>query len=201
MFVSEKVLECAAVFSSRELNKSALASQFAVAWKTLDKNLSAIEAMYLIDMVDGWLKKDFDKPGKSPKVFLTDSGLMAHYLRIFTPEDILENYEKSQNEGGKLVETWVYNQLAPEIELHPSWKIQYFRSRSHEIDFLITNESGHIVGIEVKAGESVGSDDFRHLLWFQKLVGSEHFIGIVLYAGDEVRSGGHGLFALPMSAM
>ena len=126
---------------------------------------------------------------------------MAHYLRIFTPEDILENYEKSQNEGGKLVETWVYNQLAPEIELHPSWKIQYFRSRSHEIDFLITNESGHIVGIEVKAGESVGSDDFRHLLWFQELVGPEHFAGIVLYAGDVVRSGGHGLFALPMSAM
>lgn len=201
MPLCEKVMECAAIFSSRELKKASLANQFAVAWQTLDKYWSAIEAMYLVDMVQGWTKKDYDRPGSSPKGFMTDSGLMAHYLHIHSAEIVLEDNEKSQNEGGKLVETWVYNQLIPEVDLHPTWELNYFRSRSHEIDFLITNETGHIVGIEVKASESVCSDDFRHLKWFQELVGKNHFKGFILYTGSEVRSGGNGLFALPMSAL
>ncbi len=115
--------------------------------------------------------------------------------------NFLNSSEKSQNEGGKLIETWVYNQLMPEIDLHPLWKIYYFRSRTHEIDFLITDQKGKMLGIEVKAGESVSGDDFRHLHWFQERFGKEKFTGIVLYSGSSVRSGGKGCFALPMSAM
>ena len=201
MPICEKVMECAAIFSSREFKKASLANQFAIAWQTLDKYWSAIEAMYLVDMIQGWTKKDYDRPGSSPKGFMTDSGLMAHYLHIHNPEIILENNEKSQNEGGKLVETWVYNQLIPEVDLNPLWELNHFRSRSHEIDFLITNEMGHMVGIEVKASESVSSDDFKHLQWFQALVGKDNFKGFVLYTGNEVRSVGNGFFAIPMSAL
>ena len=196
-----EVLKAAAIFSSREMVKSTLAADFNIAWKTLDTYFSAIEAMYLVDMVPGWAKKDYDKPGLTPKPFMTDSGLMAHLLHIYSPDDILNNNEKSQNEGGKLVETWVYNQLASEVDLHSPWNIHYFRSRRHEIDFLVTNEKGHVLGIEVKAGESVASDDFQHLRWMQERLGEEHFTGVILYSGDQVRSGGRGCFALPMAAL
>ena len=201
MDICGKVMECAAISSSRLFKKASLANQFAIAWQTLDKYWSAIEAMYLVDMIQGWTKKDYDRPGSSPKGFMTDSGLMAHYLHIHNPEIILENNEKSQNEVGKLVETWVYNQLIPEVDLNPLWELNHFRSRSHEIDFLITNEMGHMVGIEVKASESVSSDDFKHLQWFQALVGKDNFKGFVLYTGNEVRSVGNGFFAIPMSAL
>lgn len=197
----EEVLKAAAIFSSRGMVKATLAADFNIAWKTLDTYFSAIEAMYLVDMVPGWAKKDYDKPGLTPKPFMTDSGLMAHLLHIYSPDDILNNNEKSQNEGGKLVETWVYNQLVPEVDLHAPWNIHHFRSRRHEIDFLITNEKGHVLGIEVKAGESVASDDFQHLHWMQELLGEDHFTGIILYSGNQVRSGGRGCFALPMAAM
>lgn len=197
----ERVLESAAIFSSKELAKSTLAKQFEVTWTTLDAYLSAIEAMYIVDIVPGWAKKDYDRAGATPKLFMTDSGLMAHLLKIRQPNDILLHPEKSQNEGGKLIETWVYNQLASELDLHSSWKIHHFRSRSHEIDFLITNESGHILAIEVKAGSVVGGDDFRHLHWMQDLVGEENFTGIILYTGNTVRSGGKNCFALPMASL
>lgn len=199
--VIKKVLKSAAVYSSRELTKSALASDFKVAWATLDTYFAAIEALYLVDSVSGWAETDCDRPGHAPKPFMTDSGLMAHLLKIFRPEDLLENCERLQNEGGKLVETWVYNQLAAEADLHPAWSIQYFRSRHHEIDFLVTDEAGRLLGIEVKVSESVASEDFRQLRWMQKLVGPENFSGVVLYAGDRVRSEGNGFYALPMSAM
>lgn len=81
-----EVLKAAAIFSSREMVKSTLAADFNIAWKTLDTYFSAIEAMYLVDMVPGWAKKDYDKPGLTPKPFMTDSGLMAHLLHIYSPE-------------------------------------------------------------------------------------------------------------------
>ena len=195
------VISCAAIVSSRELNKRQISTQYAMAWTTLNNYWSAIEAMFLVDMLPGWAKKDFDRPGITPKPYMTDSGLMAYLLHIYKPEDILSNPARSQNEGGKLVETWVYNQLVPEVEMHPMWTMHYVRTRKHEIDFLITNERGQMLGIEVKAGESVSTDDFEHLHWFGDLVGKENFRGVVLYAGHRVRSGGQGCFALPMSAL
>ena len=109
---------------------------------------------------------------------MTDSGLMAHFLGISEPKVLLEDYKKSLTRA-----------------------LNYFRSRQHEIDFLVTNEKGYIVGIEVKASESVNIQDFQDLRWFQSVVGKEHFTGVILYAGDMVRSGGNGLFALPMAAL
>lgn len=197
----EEVIKSVAIYSSRELTKATLAADFKVAWATLDTYFSAIEAMYLADLVPGWAKKDYDRPGQTPKPFMTDSGLMAHLLKVYQPEDILDNNERSQNEGGKLVETWVYNQLASEADLHPAWSLNYLRTRRHEIDFVLTDENGRLLGIEVKAGESVASDDFQHLRWLQELVGAENFIGVILYSGDRVRSGGNGCYALPMSAL
>ena len=91
--------------------------------------------------------------------------------------------------------------IKAEVDLHPLWDLNYFRSRQHEIDFLITNEKGRILGIEIKASESINSKDFEHLRWFQELMGQEQFRGIILYAGDRVRSGGDGLFAFPMAAL
>ena len=61
--VSKSVLESAAILSSRELNKKALATQSGIAWKTLDTYWSAITSMYLVDMVDGWAKKITTGPG------------------------------------------------------------------------------------------------------------------------------------------
>ena len=38
----------------------------------------------------------------------------------------------------------------------------------------------YIVGIEVKASESVNIQDFQDLRWFQSVVGKEHFTGVLL---------------------
>ncbi len=197
----ERVFHRIATLSGQPVKKLRLANELKLSWATLGTYLQAIEALHLIDMVPGWAKKDSDGPAILPKPFMTDSGLMAHLLKIYRPEDILNNSELSQNEGGKLIETWVYNQLASELDLNPEWNIYYFRSRAHEIDFMVSNERGHLLGIEVKASESISSDDFRHLQWMQKLLGDENFTGIVLYAGDTVRSGGKGCFALPMASL
>ena len=98
---------------------------------------------------------------------------------------------------------WVYNQLMPEIDLQPMWQMSHLRSGDREIDFVVTNENGAILGIEVKASQSVSTDDFKHLQWFKyKILRPEvPYTGIVLYAGNAVRSFGNGCFAVPFTLM
>ena len=71
---------------------------------------------------------------------MTDSGLMAHFLGISEPKVLLEDYKKKLNEGVQLTKTWVYNKLKPEVDYHPTWALNYLRSRQYEIDFLVTNK-------------------------------------------------------------
>ena len=104
---------------------------------------------------------------------------------------------------GKLIETWVYNQLMPEIDLQLMWQMSHLRSGDRKIDFVVTNENGAILGIEVKVSQSVCTEDFKHLQWFKdKILRPEvPYTGIVLYAGNAVRSFGNGCFAVPFTLM
>lgn len=196
-----KLLLSAAAVSSWELNKSSMATACNINWRTLNGYWSAFEAMFLIDMLPGWVHKDINRASSVSKPFLADSGLMAHLLGLTSADDVHASSEKSQNKAGKLVKTWVYNQLMPEVDQHPTWRIFYFKNRTHEIDFLVTDGRCRMIGITVKNAESLSKADFKHLKWMQEMVGKDNFTGIVLYAGSEVLPGGDGCFALPMSAL
>ena len=190
-----------AACSSQPLVVRNVSLQLNASWATVEKYYLALEAMFLVDAVTAWTIKDYDRPGKTPKMFMTDSGLMAYLLGIGEGQDVFEQ-GFAHNTGGKLVETWAYNQLMPEIELHPRWRLQHFRSKSHEIDFVVTNEAGELLLIDIKSSESVNSEDFQHIRWLkERLQGQKRCTGIILYAGHEVRSAGCGCYAIPFAAM
>lgn len=44
---------------------------------------------------------------------------------------------------------------------------QYRDSDKREIDFIIRNEAGDLLGVEVKSGSSIGNSDFTNLRWFR----------------------------------
>lgn len=196
-----EMLNYVATFSSKPLVIKAAAQQLQLSSATLDSYLSSVEAMYLLDTLPAWTLKDFDRPGKTPKIFMTDSGLMSHLLNIGNIEEKIFDPAFSANPGGKLVETWAYNQLIAEVELHPRWSMHHLRTKSHEIDFLITNENGEMLAIDIKSGQSINSDDARHIRWFQELIAPTRCTGVVLYAGNHVRSFGNNCYAIPLAAM
>ena len=102
-----------------------------------------------------------------------------------------------------MIETWVYNQLMPEIDLHPLWTIEHLRTSNHEVDFVITDASGNVLGIEVKASQSVQKEDFSHLKWFGERLAPAgiSYKGVVLYAVGQLRSFGRGCYAVPFACM
>ena len=196
----EQLLKIFAVYSSKPLNVQELCRKLNGNAQTITSYLNALQSMYLIDALPAWESKDYKIGSKTPEIFVTDSALMAHLLSIHSPDTLLSSSEKMANEGGKLVESWAYTQLASEVDLHPLWSMHHFRNKNHqEIDFLIRNAEDRFLGIEIKAAESVNTEDFRHLRWFSQQVAN--FTGVVLYAGEELLSLGNGLFAVPFSAM
>jgi predicted AAA+ superfamily ATPase len=155
--------------------------------------------LYLIERVPPWTKTIYDRVGKKEKLYMTDTGMLGHLLNW--------NKEKIHLDAmasGLLIETFVFTQLAALIDAQSeSYQLFHYRDKDkREIDFIIENSDGDMVGIEVKAGSSVSKDSFKHLYWFKnKLAHNKPFKGIVLYTGEHALSFGDGFWALPISSL
>jgi uncharacterized protein len=78
----------------------------------------------------------------------------------------------------------------------------HYRDRDQvEVDMVLEHAVGTVIGIEVKAAETVRSEDFRGLRHLANRLGDRYRAGIVLYAGEQQLSFGDRLTALPMAAL
>ena len=78
--------------------------------------------------------------------------------------------------------------------------MHYFRTQTGiEVDVILENADGEIIGIEIKSGEKFDTHDFKGLKYLQEKVGDEFVKGIILYAGTEVIPYGRSLIALPIT--
>lgn len=173
-----------------------LCAKIGVAKTTAETYLDTLKALYLFDKIPAWGKSDYDRIGKRPKWVAADSALVPAILR-WNEDDMLLSQQ-----SGKLIETWVYHEIVSQADATGDYVISHFRDRSgREIDYIVEDESGRTLGVEVKAGASVGEADFRHLRWFANSLCKDGFVGIVLYTGAEVLSFGKNLYAVPMSCL
>ena len=109
----------------------------------------------------------------------------------------------SDDRSGKLIENWVYQNLACLADRDSVYEISQYRdSNKREIDFIVERSDGAMLGIEVKSGSSFGKDDFKHLKWFaNNLAMGCQFTGIVLYSGENTLPFGEGFYAVPLAAL
>ncbi len=81
---------------------------------------------------------------------------------------------------------------------------QLFRFRTqagHEVDLLLEDAAGRLVGIEVKASATAHSDDFKGLRVLATDTRKQFLRGIVLYLGNESVAFGPNLHAVPLEAI
>ena len=181
--------------SSKFFDATEFTSAYGIRNETFVRYLSVLKTLFLLDELEPWHENDYDGLGKRSKYYATDTGMMATMLNWKVEEVNLDS-----DRAGKLVETWVYNQLAAQLDLEPDYTITQYRDKQkREIDFVITNEDGAILGVEVKAGSNVGKNDFAHLKWFKEnLIGDRPFTGIVVYTGETALPFGSDLYAVPV---
>lgn len=187
-----------AAWSGKFMDVSAIGAKLALSRGTLESYISTLLTMFIFDKVSAWRKSDYDKIGRQAKCYLCDTGVMAAVLG-WKRRDISLDADRS----GKLIETFVYQELAAQIDALPGMKLYHYRDRvKREIDFLIENANGDLAGIEVKASHHIGADDFKHINWFREnLAGKRRFHGVVLYAGEHTMRFGRDNFGVPFAAL
>ena len=166
--------------------------------KTTKSYVSVLERLFLIHRLPAWHSDRTSRLIKSPKLHLVDSGIQAN-LTGATEETIL----RDRSRLGPLLETFAVSEILKQA----SWEegiagLFHFRDKDQEeVDLIVEEEGGRIVGIEIKAAATVTPRDFRGLKRLELSAGQEMSLGLVLYDGDRVLPFGSRLFAAPLSSL
>ncbi len=190
-----RLLRLTASRTSGELNVSDLARDLGLSRPTTDSYLAHLEAVFLVQTIPAWSTNLTARVVRRPKLVLTDTGLAARLLggRARADDQI----------AGRLVETFVTNELRAQAE----WSVArpglfHYRDRDGaEVDLVLETGDGRVVGIEVKAGGTVRSEDLRGLRLLQHRLGDEFAAGIVLCTAPSSVHLGERLWTVPVSAL
>ena len=198
-----KILQSVCLTSSRPIKFNDLAAMLGIDVRTVVRYLAALKTMFLVEEVPAWSCDRFDQLSKTPVAYIADTGLMSAILGHYDVEPLKLWASRNAKAGadfiGNLIETWVFNQIVPTVQASDEWRIFHLRvSQRQEIDFVLENEQGDLILLEVKASESISSDDFRHIDWFKERAGDKVLAAAVLYTGQTVRDFGNGRWAVPM---
>jgi len=183
-------------------NYAKLGGQVGLDSKTTNRYVGIFEQLYLIARVPVWAANHLN-PGqvsavKTPKLQFIDSGLLAATLG-FT----FEESERDKTRFGALLETFVYNELL-KFSSSSIWRYEllYYRDvKGTEVDIVIENAAGDVVGVEVKSSATLRTKDFDGLKKFAALAGKRFKLGVLLYDGDQTLPFGDGIWAVPISTL
>ena len=181
--------------SASLLNFAELSRSAAIPQSTLKRYFSLFETTFLVRLIPAWSSNLGKRLVKSPKVYLLDTGLAGYLLGLDH-----SRLSADPNLRGALLETFVAGELAKQATWSPRRpRIYHFREATGaEVDLVLEDPAGRIVGVEVKASSSVAGHDFKGLRELQATAGSQFQRGVLLYMGSEALSFGPRLHALPL---
>ncbi len=190
-----------ALRSANLLNKSDLARDCQIDTKTLENYLSILKHTYQINLLKPWFSNAAKRLVKMPKVFMLDSGILCHLLKLRNAEELLQAPSR-----GAVYETFVLSELvkANTYAAQPVDLSFYRTSDGKEIDFILDNGKG-LVTLEVKAAHTIIPSDFKPISHFIGQNPGRVLQGIVLYAGERVlpfgETDGVKLWAVPLGML
>lgn len=116
-----------------------------------------------------------------------------------TPERLASNPDLL----GPLLETFVVQEIAKQITWSKTRATQHhFRTTTgNEVDIVLEAATGELVGIEIKASQTISASDFKGLKVLQELSPKQFKRGIVLYGGQTPLPFGDNMFALPIQTL
>lgn len=193
-----RFLRALAQTAGQMCNYTQLAGQVGLDGKTAAKYVGVFEQMYLLKRVDVWARNRLSRVVKSPKLQFIDSGLLSTLLDLAVDE-----VQKDKTRFGSVLETFVYAELLKHTTTaQGDYSLMYYRDADKvEVDVVIENAAGQLVGVEVKAAATVMERDLRGLKKLCAIAGKSFKKGILLYDGDETMPLGNGIWAVPLSTL
>jgi predicted AAA+ superfamily ATPase len=211
--IDRDVLQLASIHSRTELHRllallaartagllvhSTLASQSEIARTTLVRYLDLLAQVFLIKLVPAWSASGTTRAIGTPKLAFVDTGAATHLLG----QDARRLAEPG-GASGPMIENFVLMELARQL----TWsderaRLYHYRTKDKvEVDAVLETPDGRVVGIEVKAGATVRTEDLAGLRHLRRQIGDRFVAGYVLYTGQQTLPFGDGIRALPIEAL
>ncbi len=190
-----RLLTLAAARTAALFNLSELAAPFQISRPTIRDYVTLLERVFLLEQLPPWHSHRLKRLVKTPKLHLGDTGLACALLGIDAA-----GLAANRTLMGQLLETFVYQ----ELRRQESWRADatsffHFRDRGGaEVDIVIERGTQALAGVEIKAGATVTTADFRALRKLRDAAGGRFVGGVVLYDGETSVRFDDGLYAVPL---
>lgn len=189
-----RLLSLLAARAASLLNFAELSRTTGIPQTTLKRYLSLLETTFLVYYLPAWSGNLGKRLVKAPKLMLNDTGLLVH---------LLGGDLGPGTQLGPVLENFVVTELRKQ-SAWSSRRVQFFHFRTQigrEVDLVLEDSSGRVVGIEVKATATLGTEDFKGLRTLADDLGDRFHRGVVLYTGSESIPFGPRLHALPVESL
>lgn len=193
-----RFLRALAQTAGQMCNYTKLGGQVGLDGKTAARYISVFEQMYLLKRIDVWARNRLNRVVKTPKLQFLDSGLLASLLGLNT-----EALNQDRMRLGSLLESFVFSELLKHTTTaDDDYDLMYYRDADkYEVDVVIENTAGQLIGVEVKAAASIKESDLRGLKKLADLAGDQFKMGVLLYDGTEIMPLSEKLWAVPLSTL
>ena len=193
-----RFLRALAQVSGQMCNYTQLGGQVGLDHKTAARYISVFEQMYLLKRVEVWARNRLNRVVKTPKLQFIDSGLLSTLIDL-TPAIAVQD----RSRFGHVLETFVYGELLKHAtSADGDYQLLYYRDHDQvEVDVVIENAAGQLVGVEIKATATVRQADLRGLKRLASIAGDQFKLGVILYDGTETLPLGERLWAAPISTL
>ena len=177
----ERFMRLAAAHTGQELNLTALANDVGVAQQTAKRWLGALEIGYLATTLPPHHANYRKRLRKRPRLHFLDTGLVCYLLGI-RDATVLANHPLR----GAIFESFVVSEFIKSFAaIRRDAPLYFWRDATgHEIDILI-DVGERLVPVEVKSGQTVAPDAFRHLTWWTSLPANPNHGGVLVHGGTE----------------
>jgi predicted AAA+ superfamily ATPase len=193
-----RLLALVASRASSLLDYADLARSLSIPQTTLKRYTGLLEATFMIQTLPAWSTNIGKRLVKAPKLLLTDTGLLVHLLGIDS-----SRLRSDRTLAGGVLENFVALELLKQRRWSKAQpNLFHFRtSNGDEVDLVLEDRAGNIVGVEIKASATIDASHFKGLKVLADATGDRFVRGVILYGGKEAVPFGKNLHALPLSAL
>lgn len=166
------------------LNYSSLANDAGINQATAKGWISLLEASFVIFLLRPHYRNFNKRVVKMPKLYFYDTGLICSILGIASPGDLDGHYLK-----GGIFESFVISEfIKARFNAGLARNAYYWRDKTgHEIDLLL-ELGAKILPVEIKSGQTITSDYFDGLNYYNKLSKTKPEYSRIVYAGKQTQS-------------
>ncbi len=180
------------------VDQTGLGTALGLSRPTVQKYLTVLERLFLVRRLAPWTSNRIARVVKTPKLQFLDTGVLAH-LR----GDSAELWARDRVRFGPVLESFV----VAEVLRLMSWsqtRVHAYHFRTHgndEVDLVLEDSRGRIVGIEVKASATLSPRDFKGLRKLKEAAGDRFVRGLLLHPHERVQAADLDIHAAPVSLL